>query len=446
MTMGNKVSRRAFIKQAAAAGVAAPLILPRLSLAAPPSSRLQHAAIGVGGQGASDLGQIFSSEKVDVIALCDIDAINLAKAAERYPGARLYRDWREMLEKEEKNLDSVSVAIPDHMHAPASMTAIRKGMHVFCEKPLTHEVYEARKLTVAARKRGVATQMGNQIHAHEFYRTAVRWLQEGAIGTITEWHSWSGALFTTDDKKRPPGADPVPAHIDWDLWLGVAPVRPFKAEVYHPFWWRRWRDFGGGATGDFGCHIFDPVFTALGIGPPLTISCDAECVSDEVWPEWTIAHYVFPGTALTTGQTIHATWRDGGKKPATHLSPHLPADATLPPSGSMLIGEDGTLIIPHVGAPELFPLKKFANYPKPELEPTNHYHEFVEAALGNGGTGSNFEFAGPMAEAVLLANVANRFPGQTLNWNADRLRFTNNGQANKYLRRKYRKGWRVRGL
>jgi predicted dehydrogenase len=444
--MKQQVTRRTFLKQAAAVGVAFPLILPRLSLAAPPSGKLQHAAIGVGGQGASDLGEIFGSGKVDVIALCDTDQANLTKASERYPGARLYRDWREMLEKEEKNIDSVNVSTPDHTHAPASMTAIRKGKHVYCEKPLTHEVYEARKLTLAARKKGVATQMGIQIHAHDFYRTAVQWLKEGAIGKVKEWHSWSGAIYTREDKKRVAGSDPIPSTLDWNLWLGTAPERPYKKELYHPFWWRCYRDFGGGATGDFGCHIFDPVFTALEIGAPLTISCEAECVSEEVWPAWTLANYVFPGTALTSGKTIAATWRDGGKMPAKDVSPHLPNDFAFPPSGSLLIGEDGSLLIPHVGAPQLFPLEKFTNYPLPKLEPKNHYHEFVEAALGNCVAETNFDFSGPMAEAVLLMNVANRFPGKTLEWNAKKLKFTNFREANKYLRRDYRKGFDVRGL
>ncbi len=443
--MKQTISRRVFLGQMAA-GVAAPLIFPRLSLAAPANSRLQHAAIGVGGQGASDLASIFSSGKVDVVALCDIDELTLQKAAQTYPGARLYRDWREMLEQEEKHIDSVQVSTPDHMHAPAAMSAIRKGKHVYCEKPLTHEVYEARKLRLAAKRRGVATQMGIQIHSHDFYRTGVHWLREGAIGKVVAWHSWSAAVYTIDDKKRPEGSDPIPAHVDWDRWVGVAPERPYKQDVYHPFKWRAWRDFGGGATGDFGCHIFDPVFTALEITAPLTIRCETECVSNEVHPAWTVGHYVFPGTDFTAGKTIEATWMDGGRKPDVSLSPHLPAGHELPPSGSMIIGEEGTLILPHVGTPHLYPDDKFANYPKPELAPKDHYHEFVEAALGNGVCGANFDFAGPLTEAVLLANVANRFPGETLTWNAKRLRFSEHDAANKLLRREYRDGWDVRGL
>jgi len=450
------------MKRAAVASVAMPLIVPRLSFAAPPSGKLQHAAIGVNGQGGYDLSQIFSSGKVDVIALCDVDSQNLEKAKQTYPGARLYRDWREMLEQEEKNIDSVSVGIPDHMHAPASMTAIRKGKHVFCEKPLTHYVHEARALRLAAAKKGVATQMGNQIQSHDFYRTAVHWMKEGAIGKVTEWYSWAGAHFPTGNKLRPEGSDPIPPTLDWDLWLGGAPERPFKAErevwfsespdkpskqaAYHPFWWRTWRDFGDGATGDFGCHIFDPIFTALQIGAPLTVTAEVESNCEEFWPEWAISKYVFTGAPLTAGKTINATWLDGLKKPDASVSPHLPRDYAVPPSGSIVIGEDGTLVIPHVGAPELHPVEKFVNYPKPALEPLNHYHAFVEAALGNGVCGSNFDYAGPMTEAVLLSNIAGRFPGQTLEWDASRIQFTNNREANRFLRGKYRRGWRVRGL
>ena len=234
--------------------------------------------------------------------------------------------------------------------------------------------------------------------------------------------------------------------MDWDIWLGVAPERPFKAGVYHPFKWRCWRDFGGGATGDFGCHIFDPVFTALGVGAPISISAEAEFVSDEVHPAWNIANYVFPGTPLTAGKTINATWMDGGKKPDTSLSPHFPKDKDLPQSGSMIIGEEGTLILPHVGDPHLYPDDKFKTYPKPELEPLDHYHDFVDCCLKGGKPGANFDFAGPLAEAVLLANVANQFPGQTLEWNAEKLRFDNSPEATKKLKRDYRKGWNIRGL
>jgi predicted dehydrogenase len=444
--MKAQITRRSFLKQLSIAGVTAPLILPRLSFASPPSGKLQHAGIGVGGQGAYDLECIAGSGKVNVYALCDIDELTLQKAAQKYPGARLYRDWREMLDKEKGHIDSVNVSTPDHMHAPASMTAIRQGIHVYCEKPLTHELYETRQLKLAARRHGVATQMGIQIHSHDFYRTAVQWLKDGAIGPVKEWHSWCGAVYTTADKKRPAGQDPIPPNVAWDLWLGVAPERPYKQDVYHPFKWRCWRDFGGGAVGDFGCHIFDPIFTALKLHAPLTVLCDAECVSDEVHPAWTSSRYVFPGNSMTAGSRLLGTWIDGGKKPAVELSSHLPKGFELPPSGSMIIGDEGTLILPHVGPPHLYPEEKFKNYPKPQLEPKDHYHEFVEAALGNVTADANFDFAGPLTETVLLGNVANRFPGKTLEWNAEKLKFANNREANKYIRRHYREDWHVKGL
>ena len=450
--MKKNITRRTFMQQAATAAMASTLIAPRLSFAAPPSSKLQHAAIGVDGQGASDLGQINSSGKVDVVALCDIDAGNLERASKLYPNARLYRDWREMLEQEDNTIDSVNVATPDHTHAPASMTAIRKGKHIYCEKPLTHDVYEARKVTLAARKAGVATQMGNQIHSHDFYRTAVQWMQEGAIGKIKEWHSWSAAGYglraeiCKNGRVRPATSDPVPAEVEWDLWLGTAPERPFKLDYYHKFYWRLWRGFGGGETGDFGCHIFDPIFTALGVKDPLTVTCQTENISQEMWPHWIQAEYVFKGTELCANDTIIGTWSDGGKKGDPSLSPHLPKDFALPNAGSMVIGEEGTMIIPHVNTPSMYPVEKYKSYPTPKLVPLNHYHDFVEGALGNGTPGSHFDYAGPLTETVQLANIANRFPGKTLEWNAKRLKFTNSREANKYIRREYRDGWDVKGL
>lgn len=442
--MKKSISRRSFIK-GVAAGAALPLLVPRRSFAVE-APKLRHASIGTGGQASYDLESIFSSGKVEMVALCDIDEATMKKKAEKYPNARLYRDWREMLEKEAGNIDSVNVSTPDHIHAPASISAIRKGLHVYCEKPLTHNVYEARKVRLAAQKAGVVTQMGNQIHSHIYYRTAVHWLKEGAIGKVKSWHSWSGASFTTADKLRPKGEDPIPASVDWDLWLGVAPERPFKTDTYHPFKWRTWRDFGGGAVGDFGCHIFDPVFTALDIGAPLSLVCESECVSDEVYPAWTIAHYVFPGTPLTAGETINGSWMDGGKQPDTTDSPHLPKGYKLPGSGSMLIGEEGTMIIPHVGEPVMFPEAKFASYPKPNLDEVDHYHQFVDAALGHGSTGSHFAYAAPMTEAVLLANIGNRYPGTTLEWETIPCRFKGNDEATKLLRRAYRDGWHIDGL
>jgi predicted dehydrogenase len=444
--MKKEQSRRSFVKHAALAS-AAPLVLPRLSFSAPANSKLQHASIGVAAQGAYDLGNIASHEAVEVVALCDIDALSLERASKLYPQARLYRDWREMLAEEGGNIDSVNVSTPDHTHAPASLSAIRQGIHVYCEKPLTHEVYESRRVTEATKKHGVVTQLGTNAHAFKDYRLAVHWLKSGAIGRVKEWHSWSVAQFTTPDKRFPAGTDPVPPHVDWNLWCGTAPMIPFKEKEYHPFWWRRYRDYGGGAVGDFGCHIFDPIYTALGIGHAISVTAHAESYSDQVHPGWTIANYLFPGNEMTAYDTIVASWRDGGLKPDKHLSPHLADDYALPQSGSILIGDEGTMVIPHVAKPELHPVPKFEKYPEPQFEERSHFHEFVDVILGKEqNTGSNFAFSGPMTEAVLLANVANRLPGQALAWDGKRCKFRNSREGNRLLRRKYRAGFEVRGL
>ena len=442
--MPKRITRRTFVKQAAA-GIAGPMILPRLNLAQPANGKLQHACVGVGGMGGSDLNSILATEKVEIVALCDIDENNLNAVAERFPEARKYRDWRELLEQDEPRIDSVNVSTPDHMHAPIAMTALRKGKHVYCQKPLTHEVYEARQLTLAARKAGVVTQMGIQIHSHIAYRMGVQMIKEGAIGKVKTWHSWSSATGSTPGLARPEGEDPVPPTLDWDGWIGVAPSRPYKVDVYHPFKWRSWQDFGGGAMGDFGCHILDPPFTALGIGAPLTVRAEGPEIDAEIWPPWEIVHYEFPGTPLTAGKTIEATWYDGGKKPPRELA-LMPEDRDLPDSGSLFIGEEGVMVLPHWSGPEFFPQEKFKGHPRPKLGSADHYGRWVDACLGEGEATANFDYSGPLTEAVQLGNIATRFKGVTLEWDADTLTVTNLPEANARVRRPYREGWQVTGL
>lgn len=444
--MKNGISRRGFLKRAAA-GAAGPLILPGLSLAAPANSKLQHAAIGVGGRGGAVLKAIAHTKKVDIVALCDVDETTLNKAAEMFPEARKYRDWRELFAEEADRIDSVDVGTPDHMHASIMLKALRLGKHVYCEKPLCHEVNEVRTITEKAREEGVATQMGNQIHSEPCYRRAVRMLQDGAIGKVKEWHSWISSSYTPPGGKRPAGEDPVPPALDWDKWLGVAPVRPYKKEIYHPGKWRYYRDFGTGAQGDFACHIFDPPFTALEIPPPLTVSAEVPEHDPEVWPAWEIIRYEFPGTKWTAGNTIRGTWYDGDKKPSLEGLP-LPAGYELPGAGSLIIGEDGVMVLPHYNEAFLFPEDKFKNYERPDIGRVNHYGEWVDACLGEAEEkpGSNFDYAGPLAEAVLLGTAATSFPGKTLEWNARKLKFSNYPDANSALRRRYRAGWRMRKL
>lgn len=443
MSMSKKVTRRTFIKQAITGSIAFPLIMPRLNFAQPANSKLQHACIGVGGMGGGDMGCLLASGKLDVVAICDVDENNLNQAAAGLPNARKYRDWRELLEKEGDKIDSVNISTPDHMHAPIAMAAIKKGKHVYCQKPLAHEVYEARQMTLAARQAKVVTQMGIQIHSHVAYRMAVQMLRDGAIGKVKEWHSWSSApSWPQAGLTRPEGEDPVPANLDWDLWIGVAPMRPYKTGVYAPFNWRARQDFGCGAMGDFGCHIFDPVFTFLKVGAPTSVLAEISEINDETWPGWEIIHYEFPGTQMTVDKTIKATWYDGGKQPPRELA-QMPADMPMPAQGSILIGEEGVLLIPHVAGPQLFPVEKFKDYNRTKLEEkqVDHYGQWVEACLNGGNGSTNFDFSGPMSEAVLLGNVANRLAGKTLEWDSQNLSFTNVSEANQLLRRTYREGW-----
>jgi len=443
--MPSTVSRRTFLKRSSLA-FTAPLILPRVSLGQSPNSKLQLAAIGVGGQGGSDLAAVFSSGKVDVVAICDVDETTLNGAAATYKEARKYFDWRELFDKEAGNIDAVCVGTPDHMHAPMAYSAISLGKHCYCEKPLTQEVYEARQLRLAAEHAGVATQMGNQIHAHACYRNAAQMMQDGVLGKVKEWHSWISNGYGGKDLARPAAEDPIPETLKWDLWIGVAPYRPFKTALYHPHRWRDWRDFGTGALGDFACHIFDPVFMGLGIGAPLRITAEAPEFNEEVWPYWEIIRYEFPGTAMTAGDTVRATWYDGGKRPGPEAM-GLPADAVLPDAGSVIVGEEGTMVLPHCDEPALlYPADKFKDFKQPELPTLNHYHQWVNACLGTDTATSNFSYAGPLAETVLLGDVANRCVGQTIEWDAANLRVTNLAEANELLRTPYREGWQIEGL
>lgn len=434
-------TRRSFLKQTAAvASLAA--FMPRLSAGNSANSRLQHASIGVGGMGWSDLNSILNGGTTDIVAICDVDADSLAKAAQKLPDARKYRDWRELLEKEADKIDSVNVSTPDHMHAPIAMSAIRLGKHVYCQKPLTHTVYEARQLTLAARKANVVTQMGIQIHADVTYRMAVRIIQDGAIGKIKEWHSWQGAASSASGG-RPAGEDPVPPNLDWDKWIGVAPMRPYKKDIYHPFLWRGWRDFGSGMMGDFACHIFDPVFTALELSHCQSVRAEVPQTNKETFPAWQIAQLTFPGTKYTAEKTIGGTWCNGPKQPSRDLVP-MPAEYNLPGAGSIVIGEQGVMVLPHWAEPQLYPLDKFKDYKRPEAKSLDHYQQWVQACLGNGKAEANFDYSGPLTETTQLGNLATNFPDQTLDWDAQNFKIKNLPQE--YLHKKYRPGWQVKGL
>jgi len=442
--MPRHVSRRAFVQSLAAAGAALPLVSSRTIRAADPATMLNLASIGVGGKGWSDLNGISASPHVNVVAICDVDEgpNHLGKAATKFPQAKKYTDWRKLLEQ--KDIEAVSVSTPDHMHAPVVLAAIKLGKPVFCQKPLTHTVAEARLLNEAARKAGVVTQMGNQIQSHKAYRTAVRLVHDGAIGKVKEVFSWqAGAPRWPRALDRPPGQDVVPGTLHWDNWLGVAPVRPYKSEVYHPFNWRGWQDFSNGQLGDFGCHILDPVFMALELTAPTTIKGDAPAINKESWTKWATVEYEFPGTKHTASSTVKVTWYDGdGVKPPRNLL-GLDEKVELPGSGSLIVGDKGSLLVPHVAMPKLLPADKFVHYKVPEMNDVDHYVSFADACRGVGKTTSHFGYAGPLTETVLLGAVAVRTPGELLRWNSTAMKLDGSTQANHLLSKEYRKGWEL---
>lgn len=438
-----RTSRRQFLKQVTAAGAA--LSLPALSygrvLGA--NDRLRIASIGTGGKGWSDLTATAASPKVDVVALCDIDESKdfLGRAAEKFTTAKRFTDWRKLLD-DSKQIDAVIVSTPDFMHAPISLPAMQLGKHVQCQKPLTHTVFEARQMQLAARKYNVVTQMGNQIQSHEAYRTAVKLVHDGTIGKVKEVHSWqSGKMgwILVDD--RPAGSKPIPETLHWDEWLGVAPTRPYLPQIYHWFNWRAWQDFSNGQLGDFGCHILDPVFMALKLTAPLTIKADAPPLNHEVWNKWSTVSYEFPGTELTAGKTIKVTWHDGEGKFPNREGLGLPEKYTLPGSGSVLIGEKGSLVIPHVAMPQLFPEEKFADFKIPVVPARDHYVSWADACRGEDKTTSHFDYSGPLTETVLLGTIAIRNPGTALSWNAEKMELTGAPQAQAMLTKSYRAGW-----
>jgi predicted dehydrogenase len=413
-------------------------------IARPPSSVVRHASFGAAGMAWEDIKQLTRYKQLQLVAVAEVDLKRPAELKKAFPSTRIYQDWRELLDVEGKQLDSVNVSTPDHMHAPIAMSALQLGKNVYCQKPLTHDLYEARKLTEFARFKGVATQMGIQIHSSSFYRLAVLLVQAGTIGRIKEVHSWVGSA-QGDTAPRPDVSDPVPEGFNWDFWLGVCAERPFIGkEYYHPFNWRKRLDFGTGSLGDMGCHLFDPVFKSLGLTAPISVRSEGTGPNQWNWPLDDEVHYVFPGTQFTADKTLPVTWYDGSRRPPPAIKALLEGD-DFPGAGSIFVGTHGVLVLPHVARPLLYPDKKFKNLKLPEVTEENHWGRYVEACLGGAKTTANFDYSGPLAEAVLVGTVALRFPKATLHWNAPALAF-NEAEANQFIRRQYRSGWGVKGL
>jgi predicted dehydrogenase len=439
--MKSNLSRRRFLE--ASAAIASLPLLSAGVRAASPNGKLRTAHVGVGGMGASDLGSIASHPKVEIAALCDVDLGNLNRAKEQHAGAKTFRDYREMIFSLGDSIDAVVVSTPDHTHAPAALTALNAGKPVYCQKPLTHEVFEARLLRLAAEKKGLPTQMGIQVHSSAVYRRAVRMIQEGVIGKVSRVYAWSNKNWGYDGGPITSQQQP-PANLEWDLWIGTAAMRPFAPSVYHPGNWRKMVDFGTGTLGDMGVHIFDTPYAALKLTAPKWAKTTCRAPTGIGHPEQNIVEYEFPGTEFTTDSLIW-TWYDGAFAPPKSEKVDLPG-VSLPDQGSLFVGEEGHLLLPHVSEAQLYPQDRFRDYKRPEVDDGNHYHQWVNACLGEEETSASFSYAGPLTEALLLGVVANRFPDQKLAWDAEKLEVTNLPEANKLLKREYRDGFEVPGL
>jgi len=457
-------SRRAFLKTLGAAGLAVPFFARNLH-AAQPSRVLRHASFGASGMAWSDIQAICSNPFVKLVAVAEVDLNRLKQVKDAHPDVKVYQDWRELLDKEGRQLDSVNVSTPDHMHAPIAVSAMQLGKHVYCQKPLTHSIHETRVLTNLAREKKLITQMGIQIHSQKVYRQAVAIVQSGVIGKVKEVHTWSSKKWG-DIGQPPQKQDPIPAGFNWDLWLGGCSERPFVGDYYHPGNWRKRLEFGTGTFGDMGCHIFDPVFEALALTAPLSLRSDGP--SPDQW-NWSInaqIKYVFPGTKFTEGKTVAVTWYDGDQRPPAEIRDLIatptPTETTTfddagkavkakkqagANEGSIIIGTEGVLHVPHIATPKLFPIAKFKDYKVPDIQGSHHWSDWADACVGgNAKPLAPFDYSGPLTETILLGSVAVRFPKTTLQWNSAKLQFENEKAANQHVRRTYRKGFQVAGL
>lgn len=394
--------------------------------------------------GGSDLGSIASHPRVEVAALCDVDTGRLAKAHEQHSLAETFSDFREMLAELGETIDAVVVSTPDHTHAPAAMSALNLNKPVYCQKPLTHEVFEARQLRQVSEAKKLPTQMGIQVHSSDKYRRAVQMIQSGVIGKVSRVYAWSFKNWGYDGGAFQ-GQQSPPENLNWDLWIGTAGMRPFVPSVYHPGQWRKVVEFGTGTLGDMGVHIFDTPYAALELTAPKWAKTTCRPPSGIGHPEKNIVEYEFPGTKHTT-DSLRWTWYDGAYAPPKIDDINLPDGLQLPNQGSLFVGEGGMMLLPHVDEPRLFPQEKFKDYKPPVVDAGNHYHQWVDACLGEGETSASFSYAGPLTEALLLGVVANRFPGEKLTWDAEKLAITNKPEANKLLKRTYRDGFAVENL
>ena len=446
-------STRRTLLRAAAAGLAA-TIVPRHVLGGqgqtPPSERINLAGVGAGGMGGGDIATL-ARLGCNVVALCDVDDSRAAGTYQAHPNARRYKDFREMIDREARNIDAVTIGTPDHIHAVAAMAAIRAGKHVYVQKPLTRTLHECREVTRAAQAARVVSSMGNQGHATEGARLTNEWIQAGIIGEVREVHVWSdraGRLWR-QGIPRPTERMPVPANLDWNLWLGPAPERPYHS-AYAPVGWRGWWDFGTGALGDMGCHIIDHPVWALDLRAPTSVEArttidgtmlEGNRVNAETFPIAAIITYQF--AARGDRPPVTMTWYDGGLMPPTPAE--MPAGQRLPSNGVLYVGSRGKMVHgSHGGMPLILSAelhRQAQAVPRTMRRSPGHYEEWVQAVRGGPRPTAGFDYSGPLTETVLLGVLALRAPGTRLQWDSERLRVTNAPELSQFIRTEYRKGW-----
>jgi predicted dehydrogenase len=436
----HETSRRKFIRSGSA--LAGFFILPSGLRANSPNGRLNSAHIGTGGKGAVDTAQIAAHPKTQVVALCDVDRHSLegrgrkqnAKGKERYPGSKKFQDYREMFAAMGEKIDIVSVSTPDHTHYPATMAAMKLGKHVYTQKPLTNNIAEARALMVAARENKVFTQMGIQNQSSIAYRTATHLIRSGLIGKISQVHVWSFKNWGYDGAPYK-GEDPVPANLDWNLWLGTAPERAFLKGKYHTMDWRRYMDFGCGTLGDMGIHIFDRPFGSLDLKSPTWAQATCRATTGYGLPTKMIVRLGFSPTPRTTDD-FSWTWYDGTYGPPENDgSLGVPTDKKLPKQGAIFVGEGGSMLLGHIDGPRFFPGSVYEKLEKPDIpKKVNHYSNWIDVILADKGEPTaRFDYAAPLTESVLLGVIASRYPGKKIEWDSAEGKVTNFKEANRYV-------------
>jgi predicted dehydrogenase len=463
-------SRREFLRNVSMAG-AGFFIVPRHVLGrgfVAPSDKLNIAGIGVGGKGQSDLAGFAVSPKANVAFLCDVDDRQATRSVQKFPQAKRYKDFREMLDKEHKQIDAVSVSTPDNTHAVAAVAAMQLGKHVYVQKPLTHDIYEARMLTEAAKRYKVVTQMGNQGASGDGVRQMQEWYNAGLIGDATSLYIWTNRPVWPQGMGYPKGQEEIPKELDWNLWLGPAQMQDYHSG-FVPFSWRGYWAFGTGALGDMGCHLIDPAFKTVGLGYPSEVECSQVSIYEKMWtadyfpescPAASSIKLRFPGK--DGKPDVRMYWMDGGIRPERpdELGPdELFGDRDG--GGVLIVGTKGKMMCETYGAnPKLLPISrtKEVNVPKTLARvPEGHYVQWVNACLAGYGqkeVSSPFEYAGPLTETILMGNLAlrswnikkgNDFPGRKkLLWDAANMKITNFEDANQFVKREYRNGWEVK--